>query len=73
MKNCGGHDGLELLAASAKMDSPFLRRSDEYSYQRRLALMLAAVRQRPEIRTVLSSDLMTLSEDFGPLCHTDNR
>lgn len=66
-KHWGGLGAIELLVASAKMDSPFVRCHEEGGYQRRLFFWLAEVRRRLEVPTVVTPDLLALPEDYRHL------
>lgn len=49
------------------MDSPIVRSSEEYCYQRRLALLLAEAYWRPEVSIGVSPGLLALHENFTNL------
>lgn len=64
---------LELSAASAEMDSLFVRCREESGYQRQLALLLAEVFLRPAGPATVSLHLLALSENFWYLYYVANR
>lgn len=44
------------------MDSPFVQCLEEDDYQKRLAVLLAEVRSRPEVPSAVANDLLALLE-----------
>lgn len=58
---------------SVEMDSSFECCRDEKVYQRQFVLLLAEVRRRPELPTVVSLDILAFSKDFGCMYYEGNR
>lgn len=64
---------LELSAASAEIDSPFVRCPEEEGFQRRLAFLLTVVHRHPKVPTVVSQDLLEMHKEFGNLYYVLSR
>lgn len=56
-----------------KIDSLFVRCRDENGYQRRLDLLLADVRRRTKVCTVVLPDSLTLFVYFGQFYYVERR
>lgn len=65
-KHWDGRDASTLKAECREMDSPFVRCREEDDYQQRLEALLAEVRDRFTVPTLVATDLFCLAED---LCH----
>lgn len=54
------------------MDSPFVRFPEEDGYQQSLAALVAEVRRRSTLPTLIATDLLCLAESLGPLYFVSN-
>lgn len=59
---------LELSAASDEMDSDVACCCEKDSYQRQLSLLFADIRHLLEVPTIVSTDVLVLSNDVRYLC-----
>lgn len=64
---------MQLKAACEEMDSPFIRRQEENDYQKRLEVLLAVVRRRPELPSVVAFDWLALLQDLSQVYVMSNQ
>lgn len=73
LKHCGGRGALELQAACQKVVSPFVRCREKDDYQKGLETLLAEVRRRPKVPSVVTIAALELSENLFRLYFISNR
>lgn len=64
-KHWAGCNASGSRAVCLDTDLSFARCREEHEYQRRLAGLLADVRRRPEVPTIVATNLLVLLEDLG--------
>lgn len=73
MEVLGGHGALHLKLGSQETDSLFVQWRKEDDYQKRLAVLLAEIRGRPAVPSVVTVNLLPLLEDLCRLYFMSNR
>lgn len=61
-KHCGSRRALPLKAACQQIDSHFVCCRGEDDYQKGLAVLLAEVRRRPKVPSLVAFDLLEIQE-----------
>lgn len=72
-KHCSGHSASTQTAECREINSPFVQCCKEDEYQQKLTGLLAEVRHRLAVPTLVAVDFLSLAEDFGHVYLVTNR